>query len=265
MWRDGVRTSLGLGRPTTAKIAPWLLIALASVPVVVLVVIAAVVGSTPTDPDDFELPSYAEYYDFAIVPLALFGAVVAPSLLCPDRRDGVLSLYAARPITPTDYVASRWAAFFTVGALVATLPELVLFAWNLLDAQDTGSWLGDNWDLIPRLVLAGLVVAATFTTLSLLAASFTVRRAYATIGTLAVLFVGSAVGGIAEENFTGTAADAVSLAALPQVVVDTVHWLLSDEVTDRPVSGAVSALWLAVLVILLTAWLARRTNRLVRG
>ena len=40
----------------------------------------------------------------AIVPLGLFAAVVAPLLVCPDRRDGVLSLYAARPITPLDYV-----------------------------------------------------------------------------------------------------------------------------------------------------------------
>jgi ABC-2 type transport system permease protein len=265
IWRDGVRISLGLGRGSTAKIAPWLLLALASMPMVILVVIAAFAGSTATDPDDFELPSYAEYYELAIVPLGLFAAVVAPLLLCPDRRDGVLSLYAARPITPLDYVASRWAAFFSVAAVAACAPEALLFTWNGLDARDTGSWLGEEWDVLPRFVLAGVAVAAMLTTLSLLSASFTTRRAYASIGTLAVLFVGSAIGGIAEEHFTGSMADALTLVALPQVVVDTVHWLLADELEDRPVAGEVSAAWLVVVVIVLAAWLARRMGRLVRG
>jgi hypothetical protein len=84
---------------------------------VVLVVISAFLSPAQAAADDFELPSYADYYDWALVPLTLFAAVVAPLLLCPDRRDGVLSLYAARPITPTDYVGSRWAAFLTVSAL----------------------------------------------------------------------------------------------------------------------------------------------------
>jgi ABC-2 type transport system permease protein len=265
VWRDGVRVTLGLGRGTGAKIAPWLLIGLALVPMVVLVVIAAFVGSTPSDPDDFELPSYAEYYDFALVPLALFAAVVAPILLCPDRRDRVLALYAARPITMTDYIAARWTSFFTVIAAVACLPEAVLLTWNALDASSTGSWLGDNWDVGPRLVLAGVSLAAAFTTLGLLAASFTTRRAYASIATLAVLFIGTAIGGIAEESFDGTVSDLLTLVALPQVEADTVHWIFADEVEDRPFPGWVSALWLAGLTTVLAAWLWQRTRRLVSG
>ena len=194
IWRDGIRTSLGLGRGTAAKIAPWLLIGLALVPMVVLVVLAAFLGSVPTSADDFELPSYAEYFDYALLPLGLFAAVVAPLLLCPDRRDGVLSLYAARPITPRDYIGARWAAFFTVAVLVVCVPELVLFIWNALDAGDFGSWFEDNWDTAPRFLLAGTAVAAVYTTLTLFIASFTARRAYATIATLAVLFIGSAIG-----------------------------------------------------------------------
>ncbi len=265
IWRDGVRISLGLGRGTAAKIAPWLLIGLALVPMLVLVVIAAFVGSTASNPDDFELPSYAEYYDFAIVPLGLFAAVVAPLLLCPDRRDGVLSLYAARPITPVDYLAARWTAFLTVAAVVACVPEAVLFTWNALDARSAGSWLQDNWDLVPRFLLSGVLVAVVLTTLALFAASFTTRRAYASIATLAALFIGSAVGGIAEENFTGTVSDVLSLAGLPQVIADTVHWIFSDEVDDKHVPGVVSALWLAGLTVVLALWLWRRTDRMVRG
>jgi ABC-2 type transport system permease protein len=265
IWRDGLRVSLGLGRGTTAKIAPWLLIAFALVPMVVLVVIAAFVGSVATDPEDFELPTYADYFDFAIVPLGLFAAVVAPLLLCPDRRDGVLALYGARPIAPRDYIASRWAAFFTVAAIVTCAPEATLFVWNALDARQTGSWLGDNWDIAPRFLLAGAMVAATFTTLSLFAASFTARRAYATIATLAVLFIGSAIGGIAEDSFTGRVADVLSLAAIPHVLTDAVHWIFGDPVAERPLPGAVSTLWLVALTVVLAGWLLHRTRSLVRG
>lgn len=265
IWRDGIRTSLGLGRGTAAKIAPWLLIGLALVPMVVFVVLAAFLGSVPTSPDDFELPSYAEYFEYALLPLGLFAAVVAPLLLCPDRRDGVLSLYAARPITPRDYIGSRWAAFFTVALLVICVPELVLFVWNGLDARELGAWLEDNWDTPLRFLLAGAAVAAVYTTLTLFIASFTARRAYATIATLAVLFIGSAIGGIAEDSFEGTVADALSLAAIPQVLTDTVHWIFGDPLDDRPVAASVSALWLAGLTVVLGALLLRRTTSLVRG
>jgi ABC-2 type transport system permease protein len=265
IWRDGLRISLGLGRGAAAKIAPWLLIGLALVPMVVLVVLAAFLGSVPTDPEDFELPSYAEYFDYAIIPLGLFAAVIAPLLLCPDRRDGVLSLYAARPITPRDYVGSRWAAFFTVSAALVCVPEAVLYIWNALDARETGTFFEDNWDLPPRFLLAGMLVAAAFTTLSLFTASFTSRRAYAAIATLAVLFIGSAIGGIAEDSFEGGVADVLSLASLPQVMTDTAHWILADQLDDRPVAGWVSALWLAGLTLVLGAWLLRRTTSVMRG
>jgi len=243
-----------------------LLIGLALVPIVVLVVISAFLDPAETTANDFELPSYAGYYDWAIVPLGLFAAVVAPLLLCPDRRDGVLSLYASRPITPGDYVGSRLAAFLTVSALVAWLPPVILFTWNALDASNPGSWLRDNWDVVPRFLAAGAIVALVLSTLSLFTASFTTRRAYAAISILAVLFVGAAIGGIAEENFSGPLSDALSLANIPQAIVDSVHWLLNDPASEkRPLPGWASTLWLAGLAVALGLGLLRRTERLVRG
>jgi ABC-2 type transport system permease protein len=263
IWRDGIRISLGLGRGTGAKIAPWLLLGLALVPIVILVVISAFVGPAEST-DDFELPSYVDYYDWAMVPLGLFAAVVAPLLICPDRRDGVLALYAARPITPLDYVGARWAAFLTVSLLAAWVPEAILFAWNALDAEEPGTFLADNWDVVPRFLAAGAVVAAVLTTLALLVSSFATRRAYASVAMLAVLFIGSAVGGIADEDFSGTVADVLSLASLPQALVDAVHWIFGDDV-EGPLPGVVSLLWLVGLTVVLALWLVRRTKRLVHG
>jgi ABC-2 type transport system permease protein len=264
IWRDGMCIALGLGRGAGAKVAPWLLIGLALVPMVVLVIVSAVMTTAQEIQEEFELPSYADYYEYAIVPIALFAAVVCPQLTCPDRRDGVLSLFAARPITTVDYLASRWLAFFTVAAAAAWLPNAVLFTWNALDAQGTGSFLADEWPVLPRLLVAGAGIAAFFTTLALLAASFTNRRAYAAVGTLAVLFIGAAIGGIAEDSFTGRAADVVSLVALPQVVIDAERWVFADETAGRPWDGSVSAAWLAAATLLMAALLLRRNRGAMR-
>jgi ABC-2 type transport system permease protein len=265
IWRDGLRISLGLGRGAAAKIAPWLLIAIALVPVVIMIVIASFAAGISGEDADVDLPSYAEYYEFAVIPIGLFAAIVAPLLLCPDRRDGVLSLYAARPLTAADYLGARWAGFLTVSAVVVWFPEALLFGWNLLDAPDKSSWLGDNWDIAPRFLLAGAVLAAFFTTLTLFAASFTTRRAYAAVGTLAVLFVSSAIGGIAEENFSGDLSDGLSLLNLIQVVSDTVHWIFGEALANRPVSGGVSALWLVGVTAALGAGMLLRTRKLFRA
>jgi ABC-2 type transport system permease protein len=263
IWRDGVRISLGLGRSAGAKFASWLLIALAAVPIVVLVVVAAFLSPAEEAREEFELPTYPDYYDWAILPLGLFAAVVAPLLICPDRRDGVLSLYAARPITPADYIGSRWAAFLTVALAAAWLPEAVLFGWNVLDAPNTGTFLTDNWDVLPRFLAAGAAVAVPLTTLSLLTASFTDRRAYASVATIVVVIVGGAIGGITEDNFDGAIADVGSLADLMQVSVDAVFWFFGEE-TGRAGAGWVSALWLAGVTTAMAAWLMYRTRQLFR-
>ena len=266
IWRDGIRISLGFGRSLGAKFTSWLLIGIALVPIVVLVVVSAFLSPIEEARSDFKLPSYGDYYEWAHVPLGLFAAVVAPLLLCPDRREGVLSLYGSRPITPTDYVGSRWAAFLTVMATAAWAPPAILFTWNALDASSPGSWLVDNWDVVPRLFAAGATVALVLTTVSLFAASFTTRRAYATVSVLAALFVGSAIGGIAEGSFSGPVSDALSLASIPQAINDSVHWIFGDPITvERPLPGWVSLLWLAGLTAALGLGLVRRTEKLVRG
>ena len=206
--------------------APWILIALALVPAAVLVVLAAFLGSVPTNPDDFELPSYAEYYEFAIIPLALFAAVVAPLLVCPDRRDGVLSLYAARPITPTRLRRVALAGFFTVAAPWLRSPRRSCSSGtcSTRTTPARGSGTTGTWRRVssrrPR------SSPSCFTTLALFVASFTTRRAYAAIATVAVLFIGGAVGGIAHDNFNGALVEgALAEADLMRSLVDAVHWI----------------------------------------
>ena len=119
--------------------------------------------------------------------------------------------------------------------------------------------------MVPRFLASGLAIAAVLTTLALFVASFTNRRAYAAIGTVAVLFIGGAVGGIGHDNFDGTLSEVLSEADVLRALVDTVHWLFGDEIEPSYAPGWVSALWLAGLTVVLAAWLLRRTERMVRA
>ena len=50
----------------------------------------------------------------ASIALFVFASVVAPELLCPDKRNGVINLYLVRPFTGSDYIVARWLAFLGV-------------------------------------------------------------------------------------------------------------------------------------------------------
>ena len=173
IWINGVRTALGIGRGWGSKALPVLLFIAIMIPAVVLSIIAATVGPL----EDF--PGHDAYYQVISTLLVIFSAIIAPELLCPDRRDGVISLYLVRPLSTTDYVAGRWAAFLTVTLALVYLGQVVLLIGLVLAADKPGDYLRDNWLDVPRFLLAGLVVAVFTTTIPLAVSAFTTRRAYA--------------------------------------------------------------------------------------
>ena len=148
--------------------------------------------------------------------------------------------------------------------LAAWLPEAILFTWNALDAPSTGSWLADNWDVVPRFLAAGAVVAVPLTTLALLMASFAERRAYATVATLAVVLVGGAIGGIAQENFDGLDRRRGIARDLPAGLAGDRPLDLRRQCSPTTRAGWKSALWVAGVTVVLATWLVRRTRQLVR-
>ena len=261
LWRDGLRASLGLGRSTGQKVAPFGLIALAMIPAVVIVVLRSFASTFGGDPDDFEIPSFAEYYDFAWVPLLLMAAIQAPELLCPDRRQRVVALYFVRPLQRYDYVAARWTAFAVLALFMVWLPQVVFFIWSALDASDPGDWITDNWDIVPRFLGAGAAIALLFTTLAMFAASFTSRRAYAALIALAVVFIGAAVAGIAEENLNGTLGDALSLTSVVDSVLAVSFWAF-DEPLESPLPGWAYTIWVIGLTLAMGTGLLWRYRRL---
>ena len=126
IFKDGVRAALGLGRGGRAKVLPFvfigLLIAIAAI--MALVAGAAERMAGPGAMERLNLPSHGDFYGIASIILFVFAAVVGPELLCRDRREGMIHLYLVRPLTGTDYVLSRFLAFFAVMTVTVALNSL---------------------------------------------------------------------------------------------------------------------------------------------
>lgn len=181
VFKDGVRTALGLGRGARAKILPWSFIAILALIALVMALVAGAAVRVAGPEAAEQLPSHSDYYGIASIILFVFGAVVAPELLCRDRREGVINLYLVRPLTGTDYIASRWCAFLVVMMAASLLPQIILFTALSMGAPEPVIYLRDNWLDVPKFLTAGIAMAAYVTTLAMLTASFTTRRAYAAV------------------------------------------------------------------------------------
>src|SRR6185436_10721486 len=129
IYKDGLRIALGLGRGGRAKVLPWAFVAVLNFIALIMALVAGAAErlAGPGAAQRANLPSHSDYYGIASIPIFLFAAVVAPELLCRDRRDGVINLYLVRPLTGSDYITSRWAAFLTVMYAAVWLPQVILF------------------------------------------------------------------------------------------------------------------------------------------
>ena len=190
---DGFRTTLGLGHGGLAKVLPILLFTAAMAPAIILALIVSLTEGV------LDLPDHADYYQIVSIVLIIFAAIIAPELLCPDRRNGVISLYFVRPLTPTDYVAGRWLAFFSIILMLVYSGQLVLLAGLILSAADPWDYIRENWLDVPRILGAGLLVAIFITTLPLAVSAFTNRRVFASAFVIGVFIISAASAGILTE------------------------------------------------------------------
>jgi ABC-2 type transport system permease protein len=239
VFKDGVRAALGLGRGPRAKVLPWFFIAVLSA---IALVLAMVVGAAeriagPNAVQQMNLPTHSDYYGIASIIVFVFAAVVAPELLCSDRREGVIHLYLVRPLTGSDYIASRWVAFISVMLAALWLPQFILFLGFSMDDPAPLVYLQQHWLDVPKFMLSGLAMAAYITTLALLTASFTSRRAYAAVFLVGLFAITTPFTvGLAEE-LEGAAGQWVSmfnLTNIPVHVNDVIFGEPSDITEDAP-------------------------------
>ena len=221
VFKDGFRTALALGRGAKAKILPWAFIVMLSGIGLVMAIVAAAANAMggPGTADKANIPSHADFYGIASIIVFVFAAVVAPELLCPDRRNKTLSLYLVRPITGSDYVIARWASFLAVMLGALWLPQIILFLGRAGSDKVPLTYVQQNWDDIPRFLLAGAAMAVYATTLAMLTASFTTRRAYASVFLVGLLIVSTPFVFPLAEEIGGTAGQWISMFSLTNIPV----------------------------------------------
>ena len=256
IYSNSLRTAFGIGRGGKAKIIPFVLLGLAVIPAAIALGIATLLG------EGFSPIRYSNYYENISLVQTLFCATVAPELLCPDRRNRVLSLYFAHAITRLDYAVMKGAALLSALLVIALVPQLLLFLGNTLAAPDALKYLGDNLDTLPRILLAGLVLSLFLAGLSLAVASLTPRRIFAAGGFIALFLISTTTANVVWETFQTEPARYTMLFSLGDLPFAATAWIFGareeGDLTGRAdLPGAllflVTLTW-AALALLVVVW-----------
>jgi ABC-2 type transport system permease protein len=196
--RWGALRSLGARRGWKAKAVPITLALLAIAPaIIVLGVRALFADQSGIDLSD-ALP-FSDYQAIIGIVILLFAGITTPELLCPDRRDGTLSLYFSTAVSRREYLAGRILAAVVPLLLVTLVPLLVLYGGILVFELHPVAYLQENWAQLPRIIAAGLILAVYYGLVGLAVASLTGRRAFAIGGYLLVLIAPTLVAGLIGE------------------------------------------------------------------
>jgi ABC-2 type transport system permease protein len=248
VFKDGVRIALGIGRGGRAKILPWFfIVVLAGIALIMVLVAGAAKRMAGPAAAEKVAAFHGEYYGIVSIILFIFAALGAPELLCRDRREGVINLYLVRPLKATDYLFGRWAAFLAVVLAVAWAPQILLFLGLLLDSPDPAEYLRMRWLDVPKFLAAGLALAVYTTTLAMLTASFTTRRAYASVFLVGLFVITTPFTvGLASEidGPVGQWISMFNLTNIPVHVNDIIFGEVSEITEDAPAGGL--AAWIRV-------------------
>jgi len=189
-----IQRALGIHRSVWAKIWPIVVILMAFIPSIVFVGITVLSNNLPAGSRRFQplLPSYGQYYGYIAAAIAIFVAFVAPEVLCTDRKNRMLGLYLASPLSRTTYLLSKAAAVGAVVSIITLGPPLLMIVANTLNGVGPDGVTG-FLDLLWRALVAGTVVALLPATLSLAISATTTRKWVATAATIIVLLGSGAV------------------------------------------------------------------------
>jgi ABC-2 type transport system permease protein len=173
--RYSISRSLGIRKRWTAKIVPIILYAVAAGTVVVVIGVESFLGSLTGE----VLLAYGDFFGFIFVIEGIFVATIAPEMLCPDRRENVLTLYFSRAITRLDYVLAKLAAAAILTLTLSFVPAAILWLFRNLLADAPLGALRDNVGDLARIALAGGLISLYLAAIGLAISSFTGRKVIA--------------------------------------------------------------------------------------
>jgi ABC-2 type transport system permease protein len=192
--RVSIRRALGLRRSWRQKVLPWSLLAIATIPAVVNVGVKYITRNTPAI--NFDLITFRDYVGVSTT-LLLFVAITAPDMVCPDRRNRVLPLIFARPLTGNDYALAKVGALSAVLFGFSFLPQVVLFVGQMLVAPEGAlDFVRKNSAVLWRVPVAVALFSLYWASLAVAISATTARRVVGGVALLATVFVSGSVASI---------------------------------------------------------------------
>jgi ABC-2 type transport system permease protein len=248
LYQHGLRATFGFGRSAKSKIFPW---GVAGIVLLVAVINAAVRSQTGN-----WLFDYYQFDDSISWLVIFFVAIVAPELVSRDLRSGVLPLYFSRPLRAADYVLAKVAALVTAVWLLLGVPQLIMF---LGGAFTTKTGMKGVWHELAMLLPGwgySVLWAFIFTSISLLVASLTGKRAFAAGGIVAVFLMTAPVVGVLSVLPSETSRHLAGLASPMSLISGVEGWLrgrhdLGIDVGDFGVIYGIEAFCIIAVCLLL--------------
>ena len=242
LYKASIRRALGLRRSWRQKVAPFVLLGIVTIPAIVNVGIAYVTRNDifTNGRERIEIITYREYVGVSAA-LLLFVALVAPDVICPDRRQHVLPLLFARPMTGVDYVAAKLVAIGSIVFAFSFLPQVVLFVGNMLVSNSALDYFTGHLDVLWKIPLAVALLAIYYSVIGVAISSLSDRRIVAGASIIGLFLITSIASGIMvgprqENQFGGgSAAALVNFLRLPLELRDLIF--LGHIDPQGPLSG----------------------------
>jgi ABC-2 type transport system permease protein len=248
LYKASMRRALGIRRSWRQKVAPFVLLGIVTIPAIVNVGIGYVTRDRLFS-ERVDIITYREYVGVSSA-LLLFVALVAPDVVCPDRRQHVLPLMFARPILGVDYVLAKLGAIATILFAFSFLPQVVLFVGNMLVSDGALDYLTDHLDVLWHVPVAVVLLAVYYAVVGVAISSLTDRRIVAgsaIIGLFLVTSISSSI--FVGENYQfegGSPAAVLNVLALPLYLRDLVF--LGHVDPESELNGVTNGGLLAVVV-----------------
>jgi len=246
LYKASMRRALGFRRSWRQKFAPFVLLGVVTIPAIVNVGIGYVTRDRLTD--RLEIITYRDYVGVSSA-LLLFVALVAPDVMCPDRRQRVLPLMFARPMTGVDYVVAKVGAITSILFAFSFLPQVVLFVGNMLVSNSAYHYFTDHLDILWKVPAAVFILAIYYAVIGVAISSLTNRRIVAGAAVIGLFLITSISAGVIIGDRPvgdGSPAALINVLALPLFIRDLVFE--GHFIGGSPLRGAAHAALFAVAV-----------------
>jgi len=248
LYKASIRRALGLRRTWRQKFAPFVLLAVVTIPAIINVGVGYVTRDRLVD--RIEIITYRNYVGVSSA-LLLFVALVAPDVICPDKRQRVLPLMFSRPLTGVDYVVAKVGAIASILFAFSFLPQVVLYVGNMLVSNSALDYLTGHLDVLWKVPVSVVLLAAYYAVIGVTIAALTERRIVAGASVIGLFLVTSIasnvlVNGGDRAGSDGSPAALINVLALPLHLRDLIF--LGHIDPESPLGGVRNGGLMAVVV-----------------